>query len=217
MNLRAQLDRALEELPLFPLPQVVLFPGAPLSLHIFEPRYRAMLRDCLAGNKAMAVVQIEGPGDDVEHPRIAKIAGVGVVVEHEMLADGRSNILLLGQARVELAELPFVPPYRRAKARLLEESGSKVPSHDHTALVSAATQFAADVRRHDPTFNLRIAEGASAAQLADLCAHQLVVDPGSRQRILEEVDPRERVLLVVAELARQRGALHRDAGAGILN
>ena len=98
------LERSLDALPLFPLPQVVLFPEAVLPLHVFEPRYRTMLRDCLARHGALAVVQIV-PGED-EHgrPRIAEVSGAGVIVEHQPLPDGRANIVVLGQARVRLEE-----------------------------------------------------------------------------------------------------------------
>src|SRR5687767_10804602 len=87
---------ALEELPLFPLPKVVLFPRALLPLHIFEPRYQTMLRDCLETHRAMAVVLIADPHalDAHGHPPISTVASVGTVVEHQPLEDGRSNILL---------------------------------------------------------------------------------------------------------------------------
>ena len=121
MSIRSMVlpEAALADLPVFPLPQVVLFPHAMLPLHVFEPRYRAMLKDCLETHKLMAVALVLDANDRDEHgnPRMAQIAGVGLIVEHQQLPDGRSNILLHGQGRVRLEELPFVPPYRRA-ARL---------------------------------------------------------------------------------------------------
>src|SRR3954468_333548 len=92
---------ALDVLPIFPLPQTVLFPGALLPLHVFEPRYRSMVKDCLSTHKAMAVALIAGIGDrDTHgHPRIEPVAGIGVIVDHVELPDGRYNILLSGRAR----------------------------------------------------------------------------------------------------------------------
>src|SRR3954463_7005057 len=113
---------ALDVLPIFPLPQTVLFPGALLPLHVFEPRYRAMVKDALGTHKAIAVALIRDSHErDVHgHPRIETISGLGVIVDHVQLADGRYNILLHGRGRVQLQELPFVPPYRRARATLLQ-------------------------------------------------------------------------------------------------
>src|SRR5579859_4612499 len=115
------LGPALDVLPIFPLPQTVLFPGALLPLHVFEPRYRTMVKDCLATHKAMAIALIceTGERDAHRHPAIEPVAGIGVIIDHVELPDGRYNILLHGRGRVRLEELPFVPPYRRAKAVLL--------------------------------------------------------------------------------------------------
>src|SRR5579859_4677506 len=112
---------ALDALPIFPLPQTVLFPGALLPLHVFEPRYRTMVKDCLGTHKAMAVALIRETGerDTNRHPTIEAIAGVGMIIDHVELPDGRYNILLHGRARVKLTELPFVPPYRRARGVIL--------------------------------------------------------------------------------------------------
>src|SRR5687768_14009664 len=104
----------IEELALFPLPAAVLFPGMLLPLHIFELRYRAMTEHVLANSKQMAVVLItSGPSDAHGQPSIARVAGVGEIVQHQALSDGRYNIVLSGMARVELHEHPFVGPFRR--------------------------------------------------------------------------------------------------------
>src|SRR5258706_5311163 len=132
-----KLEKALDELPIFPLPGLVFFPNTTLLLHVFEPRYRRMLADCLETHGAMAVVRLE-PGARSGPEKIAKVAGAGIVVHHEELADGRSNLVLAGSARVALEELPFLPPYRRARATLLECVRSPVPESDQTALIAAA-------------------------------------------------------------------------------
>src|SRR5262249_40986650 len=141
------LGPALDVLPIFPLPQTVLFPGALLPLHVFEPRYRAMVKDCLATHKAMAVALIceTGERDAFRHPAIEAVAGVAVIIDHVELPDGRYNILLHGRARVRLEELPFIPPYRRAKASLLHAPPSDPPQRDVAALLASAAAFAGDI------------------------------------------------------------------------
>jgi Lon protease-like protein len=214
---------ALDALPLFPLPQTVLFPGALLPLHIFEPRYRAMVKDALETHRVLAVVLITG-GTDTDSPVIADVAGAGVIIDHAELPGGRYNILVRGRARVRLTELPFVPPYRRARGEILMPSHAaitrgllgdtphtgghgEVSPGDLAALLSTAASFAAVVRERDKTFDFRTPKDAGPAAIADLCAHHLVLDAKERQAILETLDIGQRVRRVAEVLAVQRATL----------
>jgi Lon protease-like protein len=203
------LEDALGAIPVFPLPQVVFFPEAVLPLHVFEPRYRAMLAHCLSTHGAMVVAHLIGGEDEHGRPRIAPIAGGGIVIEHQELPDGRSNIVLLGQARLRLEELDpdASRPFRMARATKLEDLPVSVRQNDRTALVAAATMFAAEVKKHDPTFSFRMPATLDASHVADVCAFQLVIDAGARQAILNELDPRTRVEMVLSQLALQHGAM----------
>lgn len=200
------IDAALGALPLFPLPQAVLFPGAILPLHVFEPRYKVMIRDCLASHRALSVVQITDPGmrDEHGHPGIARVAGAGVIVDHAELPEGRYNILVRGVSRVRLDELPFVPPYRRARATVLAAPAEGAPERDVSALLSNASAFVALVRERERDFDFHLPRSALPGEIADVCAHHLVIDPDERQAILETLDLRERVLRVTEVLALQR-------------
>lgn len=203
---------ALPSLPLFPLP-TVLFPGALLPLHIFEPRYRALVRDALDGHHALAVVLITDSEklDGHGHPQIAAVAGAGVIVDHVELPSGRFNILVRGRARVSLAELPFGEgPYRRAQATVLTPPAGEVEPSDLSALVSAATAFASRVRERDPSFEFTLPRDAPAGAVADLCAHHLVLDARERQAALETLAVGPRVRHVAEVLALQRLALSHD-------
>jgi len=102
-------------IPLFPLPGVVLLPGALRPLHIFEPRYRSMVADALIGEGTIGMAMIR-PGWDLAGPtpEIHPVGGAGRIVESEELADGRYNIVLEGEFRYRvLAESPPAP-YRVA-------------------------------------------------------------------------------------------------------
>jgi Lon protease-like protein len=197
---------ALGALPLFPLPNAVLFPGAFLPLHIFEPRYRAMVRDALASHRTMAVVMITDKDrvDEHGHPAIAEMAGVGVIVDHAELPGGRYDILLRGRARVRLEELPFDPPYRRAKAEVIVPPADDVPPAELLALMTNAAAFAGLLDKSHGDFQFRLPQNAPPGTLADLCAHQLVLDARERQVILETMDSRTRVRRVAEALAVQR-------------
>jgi len=215
----ADLEAALRDLPIFPLPQVVLFPRALLPLHIFEPRYRTMLADALASHRtiAMALVDPTGDLDERGQSKIAPIAGVGTIIEHQQLPDCRSNILLHGQARVRLEELPFVPPYRRARATLLEEVQTTVSEGDKASLFAAATAFIAELAKRDPKVKFQLPRNLPPGAIADMCAHHLVIDARARQAVLEELDVAARVRKVIEELAAQHMELSRERGGGVLN
>ena len=200
---------ALEELPLFPLPYVVLLPGVLLPLHIFEPRYRTMVRDALAGHRAIGIVQIVEPEkrDENGQPAIARVAGVGTIVDHAELPSGRYNIVLRGRARIELAELPFVPPYRRARATVLPSQDENLSSTAIAALIATATTFVSLVRERDKSFDFRMPKLSEAGSLVDHCAQHLLIDARDRQRALETTSVAERVRLVTETLALQHMGL----------
>lgn len=194
-------------LPVFPLPRVVFFPGSRLPLHLFEPRYRTLIADCLANGPHAMAIALLAPGWEAHYdgrPPIHDVAGAGRIVAHERLADGTYNVLLDGVARVRLEELaPGEFPYRRARATTLEatESEQGVSRADLTALVSAAAAIAAEVRRAHGAFSLGIEPGDSPSRLADTIADRLVSDTARRQTILETIDVPARVRLVTSTLA----------------
>ena len=90
--------RGMRELPLFPLP-VVLFPGVPLPLHIFEPRYRQMLSDIRVGNNLFGLAYFDPTIASTEVPPAGHIGCVAEVTETQTFPDGRSNSLTLGVIR----------------------------------------------------------------------------------------------------------------------
>jgi len=93
--------RAVRELPLFPLP-VVLFPGMPMPLHIFEPRYRKMLEDIRVGNNLFGLSYFDASSSASEIPPAGHVGCVAEVTETQALPDGRSNILAVGVVRYAL-------------------------------------------------------------------------------------------------------------------
>lgn len=195
----------LAEVALFPLPQVVLFPGAEMPLHVFEPRYRAMTRDVLASTGRICVVQI--PEDHVcseyRKPRIARVAGIGEIAKWDALPDGRFNIIVTGMARVELEELPFRHPYRRAQARIIGSTGASVDPALVRALSAMASRVAHAVRECHPGFRFTLPSAAEPGALADACSHYLVLDGTARQDLLETLDVGKRVERCLSALTTQ--------------
>src|SRR5437762_2743648 len=105
------------ELPIFPLP-IVLFPGAPQPLHVFEPRYRQLLAHCPAADRRVGIADIPaGRGAGVEPlPRPGDVGCVAVIRKTEGLPDGRSNVLTVGERRFVLIDwVSSDRPYRLAR------------------------------------------------------------------------------------------------------
>ena len=169
-----------------------------------------MIRDVLDTHRTLAVVQIVGQGETESRPAIALVAGVGVIAESQELSDGRYNILVEGRGRVHLTELPFLPPYRRARAELLEDVHTTIPDVEHHSLVAVANAFTSLVQSRDPSFQFSLPQSLPPSRLADLCAHHLVLDAKERQTILETLDPAARVRMVSESLASQLAMLKRE-------
>lgn len=111
-------------LPLFPLPNVVHFPGTDLKLHVFEPRYRRLVRDLLEvapENRFVGMVLMKPGAAKRPAPEVFPGGTAGLLVDVEPLTDGRSNILLHGDFRFEIEHEVDANPYRRAMVRPLAE------------------------------------------------------------------------------------------------
>ena len=202
------LRHTLDELPLFPLHQAVLFPNMLLPLHVFERRYRKLVDDVLQTHRTLGIAHVMDPAADMRgHPPIAQVAGVGTIVDHAELPGGRYNIVLRGRARVTLQELQFREPYRRALATLLESVDDDAPAVELAAVHAAANSFTGLIRRHDPAFAVTLPKNAPAGVVADAYAHQLIVSPRQRQEVLETVDIEARLKLVTELLTIQRATL----------
>jgi Lon protease-like protein len=122
----------MEFLPLFPLPNVVLFPNVFLPLHIFEPRYRQMVADALEGDRMIGMVLLR-PGWDRDYegrPPIYPIGCSGVITHVERQSDGRYNIVLRGVERFKILEEDFSRSYRRANVMPIPEDPLTAPDRD---------------------------------------------------------------------------------------
>jgi Lon protease-like protein len=189
-------------LPIFPL-SVVLFPGTPLPLHIFEPRYRRMLSDCLEGDRRFGITPA---GRDDGMPDPGTVGCVAEIRVNQELPDGRANIVVLGGERFVLTrpmedEVPYfvalVQPFD-------EEPGSEPPSEAATRLREVFAGYYAllrqlnDVEPEDPSLP------DDAVGLSFHISAAIECDPGVKQRLLVERSTARRVealLMLVPILA----------------
>lgn len=212
----------LSELAVFPLPRVVFFPGTYLPLHIFEPRYRAMMRDCLRHGRPVMAVTLLKPGYEADYdgrPAFYRVATVGRIERHEELPDGRYNLVLRGLSRVALDELPDAGlPYRRARAEMLDgkRGQERVVRDQMTTLLSTASLVAAMVRRAHPDFSLGVQPDDPPGHIADTLADRLLADHEVRQELLETLDVPERVRKLTGHIAALLGQLEAEHPKGTL-
>jgi Lon protease-like protein len=191
---------------LFPLPKVVLFPHAVLPLHIFEPRYRQMTEDAMAGDRLVTIVQCRTPlpvKPGVE-PDLEEVACLGRIVQCERLADGRFNFLLLGRKRVRLGrEIPSGRLYRLAEGDILEDENTDLPQQRAIATISGL--FRRLFERHgslDPELDSLLESGMPLGTLTDVVAHALGLPPKIKQQLLTETRVDRRAACLV-DLLRQ--------------
>jgi Lon protease-like protein len=210
----------LDDVPMFPLPRVVFFPGTLLPLHVFEPRYREMMKDSLARDRLLMAVSLLKPGYEAEYdgrPAVHEICGLGRIEQHEELPDGRFNLVLRGLTRVHLYEQPADDkPYRRVKVEMLDaKRGSERVSRDAlTTLMSTASLVATAVRRRHPDFSLGIAQDDPPHQIADTLADRLLAEPEARQDLLETLDVCERIKKLTSYVATLLGQMEIPTSPG---
>ncbi|CAN5754198.1 hypothetical protein BH11MYX2_BH11MYX2_33470 [soil metagenome] len=189
---------ALTSLPIFPLPNCVLLPGGLLPLHVFEPRYRELTRDCLAGNHLMGIARLR-PGFETAHygrPPVYGRFGVGRIICSEELPDGRFALLLRGVARVELTrEITADRAYRMVEAMpLIDDECDDADARDHHhRLIQLCDRLAEVIEEGGSQLRELVRDAGSPAACADAVAAALVMDVDARQELLEAIDPMVRL------------------------
>ena len=194
-------------LPLFPL-SVVLFPGTPLPLHIFEPRYRQMLTDCLAGDRRFGITPT-GTGQEAPDPGM-----VGCTAEvrvNQELPDGRSNIVVLGGDRFVVSTVVDDPaPYFVAAVQTFDDEADTTPSPPRVALLREAFIRYADMMRELSDVEPRAPElPEEPLPLSFHVAAAVDVEAPVKQQLLVERSTARRVEALLVVLAGVSSGLER--------
>jgi uncharacterized protein len=176
---------------LFPLPNLVMFPHVVLPLHIFEPRYRQMTEDALAADRLMSLIQITPPppGEHWREPvPLESVGCLGRIIQHDRLADGRFNILLLGRKRVRLLrEISTEKLYRLAEVEILEDQPAALPESPARAeLIGLFRRLFKSQRKLDPDLDELLSKPVPLGLLADIITHALDLPPALKQKLLAE-------------------------------
>lgn len=196
--------------PLFPLPNLVMFPGVVQPLQIFEPRYRAMMEWTLNHEKliAMAVLKEDESVEHGDRPPVKPVVCVGKIVAHTRLEDGRFKLLLMGgrRARIE-SELSAPQPFRTARVELLDDhldvDSGGTESDRYAKLASSFLHHLRTSNDDAVEFKRLIDNDLPLSILTDIVSSAMSLPLGKKYSLLEETDVAHRADLLIGELRKK--------------
>jgi len=194
--------------PLFPLPNVVLFPKTPVPLYIFEEKYRTMVKEAIAGSRQLVIALLR-PGPELNYsgmPAVHEVACLGKIETYEELEDGKYNIVVVGIHRVRFVREVQHSPYRLVEVEKLddvaydEHSAEIIKRHNHLGgLFARFTELATGVRQQA----LELMPQLDFEALVNMVAMTLNLPIEQKQTLLEINDASERCDLLIPVLQQQ--------------
>ncbi|WP_067489954.1 LON peptidase substrate-binding domain-containing protein [Erythrobacter sp. CCH5-A1] len=182
-----------KRLPIFPLTGAVLFPGMQLPLHIFEPRYRAMVGDALIRDRLIAMIQPQRP---IEGAPLFEVGCVGRIGEIQAMDDGRYNLILQGTARFRLVrELEVTTAYRQVEAEIFDEDEDETLTHAQRGGFEREARHFADSQGYSVDWDS--VERLDDRSLINGVSQIAPFDPASKQALLEAETLTDRCELLV--------------------
>jgi uncharacterized protein len=199
-------------IPIFPLPNVVLFPGVFLPLHIFEPRYRTMTREALAGDRIIGISLLR-PGYEADYegrPPIYPIGCAGLISQSERTSDGRYNIVLHGLGRYRVTGELEGGAYRRGHIESLAE---QIDDADRRLIRRERPRIESLLLTALKASDVQIPSSLSDEDLVHALCQYLEFQPAERQALLECDGPVPRCRALI-ELLEMQALLAGHPGQG---
>ncbi len=196
-------------IPLFPLATVVFFPNTLLPLHVFEPRYRQMVKDVIDAERIIGMVLLK-PGWEKTYegnPEIYSVAGMGRIVNSEPLDDGRFNILLYGLKRVKIIEIVNELPYRLARVEILEDIHGTNEDMYRERIIELSSKWNGIIKKHHESHLINIDTRLPLESLIDAIASMSVSNVFEKQELLEEINVQKRAEKILTHLETKIEAL----------
>ena len=174
--------------PLFPLADVILFPGQILPLHVFEPRYRKMTHDLLDGSGEFVIGTVLEDGQQLlgDVAPTQEIAGLGRLERYEKLDDGRYMIVIVGQSRVKAKPIKSEKPYPMAEITQLDDHSDVNPD-----TIAELKHILAEKQDQE------IPNAATVVQLIDILIMTTQLEPAQRYNFFSEIDLNKRAKKIV--------------------
>ena len=188
-----------DRIPIFPLPNVVLFPHVFLPLHIFEPRYREMVADAIGGDRVIGMVLLRdgwrrhaGP-----NPPIFPIGCAGRITHVAPLPDGRYNIVLRGIERFRVQDEDHSRSYRIARVDALPDGSAAAGGQRHLQAGRRRLEELLERQAAATVSASRIPRGMADGELVNILSQYLELEPIERQALLEKDGPCERCAALI--------------------
>lgn len=186
---------------MFPLPNLVLFPGIIVPLHIFEERYKLMINGCIDRTELFGLVLLRSGASDESEDAIHRVGVTARVIEVERLDDGRLNILCEGESRFRIYRFTQQMPFWKGAVDVFEDNNEHHPSeslYDQVAeLYRSVAELSAKLSGSErPELSLP----ESPAALSYMVSYILDIDSEEKQRLLEMTSTVERLRMLVAHL-----------------
>jgi len=197
-----------DTIPIFPLPNVVLFPNVFLPLHIFEPRYRAMIEDALDGDRIIGMTLLR-PGWETDYegrPPVYPIGCAGLITHAERLPDGRFNVVLRGLEKFRVTAEDEEKPYRVARVDALEEPSCRELADMRTERRRLEHLILASGEANEPINPPSMPD----EDFVNALAQYLHFDPVEKQALLEVPDALARCRAVIDLLEMKNLAGRQD-------
>ena len=195
------------DLPIFPLPDTVLFPRTLLPLHIFESRYRQMVADALRGERKIGITLLQPGWEETyyEDPEVFDTGGMGLISECQELDEGKFNILLSGHQRYRIVDFMGgdSSPYRMARVLLLDDV---IPSsHDVREVATELLLLFRELNdeKTSPEYDLDVLEQLDFSTLVNSVCSTVNLSVYDKQLLLEMSAVKERAETVLDVLKRQ--------------
>jgi Lon protease-like protein len=201
------------ELALFPL-RTVLFPGAPLPLHVFEQRYRVMMDQVLAGDRTFGVIAIRKGSEAGGYAETYRVGCLAAVEQLQRAEDGTMTMIVRGVKRFWLEDRLPDDPFPHGEVAFLADPDGELPARELIAARAAVHKYLSVVARIQGTEVLAPSLPEDPVGASFALAEVLEVDLADRQRLLEAADARARLGLI-AELARTEAGLLEFVGPSV--
>ncbi len=186
-------DTAYEALPLFPLPNFVVFPNTMTRLHVFEPRYRLLASDAIATNRLLVLVGLQGgwESDYYGAPPVHAIGSLCKIINEERLPDGRYNLFVHCLARVQVTTVHRLMPYRMASVQVWPDLPFDNVRMDDVMqrLTSIVRGLMVKLGENGGALGAVLAATRKPGILTHRLAAALAAEPAERQALLEMTDP----------------------------
>src|SRR5262245_59346975 len=188
------------EIPLFPLPNLVLFPHIVVPLHIFEERYKLMINGCIESSVPFGLVLLRGGSDNESEETIHRVGVTVRIVEVERLDEGRMNILCEGETRFRIYRFIQQTPFWKGSIGLFEDKEQQATQTLYEQVADLYRSVAELSAKLSGSEHAELTLPESPTDLSFMVSYVLDIDSEEKQKLLEMNSTSERLRMLVAHL-----------------